>query len=129
VPGTVRSLLRGERPVIRSDGRYVRDYIYTRDAARAYMRLAECLDDPHVRGEAFNFSTEQPLTVLALVREIQRLMRAEHLEPDIRNTAHGEIRDQQLSAAKARALIGWQPHYSLEQGLAETIDWYRACLS
>jgi len=129
VPGTIRSFLRGERPVIRSDGTYVRDYIYVKDAARAYMRLAECLDDNRVRGEAFNFSAESPMSVLELVTVIQRLMGCEHIEPDILNCAEGEIRTQYLSAAKARTILGWQPGYSLEAGLQETIDWYRRFLA
>jgi CDP-glucose 4,6-dehydratase len=129
VPATIRSLLQGERPIIRSDGTYVRDYIYVRDVARAYMRLAECLDDPRVRGEAFNFSTESPLEVLALVRTIGELMDLGHVEPRVLDCATGEIHDQYLSAAKARSLLGWEPQFSLEQGLRETIEWYRAFLA
>ena len=126
VPGTICSFLRGERPVIRSDGTYVRDYIYVKDVARAYMRLAECLDDDRVRGEAFNFSTESPLTVLELVGTIQRLMDCEHIEPEVLDCAEGEIRTQRLSAAKARAILGWEREFDLERGLRETIEWYRA---
>jgi CDP-glucose 4,6-dehydratase len=128
VPGTIRSLLHGERPIIRSDGTYVRDYIYVEDVVKAYMCLAECLDDERIRGEAFNFSTESPMTVLEIVAEIQRLMGCEHLSPDIRNCAKGEIRHQYLSAAKARKILGWQPHFSLRQGLLKTIEWYRVFL-
>jgi len=124
VPGTIRSFLHGERPTIRSDGTYIRDYIYVKDTARAYMRIAECLDDDRVRGQAFNFSTESPMSVLELVTVIQRLMDCEHIKPDIQNCAQGEIRTQYLSAAKARAILGWQPGYSLETGLQETIEWY-----
>jgi CDP-glucose 4,6-dehydratase len=129
VPGTIRSFLRGERPIIRSDGTYVRDYIYVKDVARAYMRLAECMDDDRVRGEAFNFSTESPLTVLELVGTIQRLMKCEHIEPQILDCAEGEIRSQYLSAAKARAILGWKPAFDLERGLCETIEWYRVLLA
>jgi len=125
VPGTIRSFLRGERPIIRSDGTYVRDYIYVEDVARAYMRLAECLGDERVQGEAFNFSAESPMSVLELVAAIQRLMGCEHIEPDIQNCAEGEIRIQYLSAAKARTILDWQPGYRLETGLQETIEWYR----
>lgn len=128
VPGTISSFLHGERPVIRSDGTYRRDYIYVRDVARAYLRLAECLDDGRVRGEAFNFSTEVSLTVLEMVRAIQKPMRCEKIDPDIRNDAPGEIRHQHLSAAKARRVLGWKSHFSLEEGLAETIAWYRSFL-
>ncbi len=129
VPGTIRSLLWGERPVIRSDGAYVRDYIYVKDVVRAYMRLAESLDDDRVQGEAFNFSTEAPLTVLELVRIIQRLMDCEHLEPRILNCVEGEISSQHLSAAKARSILGWQLQFDLEQGLRETLEWYRVFLA
>lgn len=125
VPGTIRSLLRGERPIIRSDGAYVRDYIYVKDVARAYGRMAECLGDERVRGEAFNFSNESPMSVLELVAVIQKLMECGHIEPKIRNCVEGEIQNQYLSAAKARSILGWQPLYSLEAGLQETIDWYR----
>ena len=129
VPGTVRSLLRGERPVLRSDGTYVRDYICVKDVTRAYMRVAECLHDQRVQGQAFNFSTESPLTVLELVRTIQRLMDCEQIEPRVLDCAVGEIRAQHLSAAKARAILGWEPQSSLEQGLCETIEWYRVFLA
>ena len=64
MPGTIRSVLRGERPVIRSDGTFVRDYFYVEDGAAAYMLLAEQLAaDPELRGEAFNFSNESQVTV------------------------------------------------------------------
>ncbi len=125
VPGTVQSFLRGQRPVIRSDGTYLRDYVYVKDVARAYLRLAECLDDERVRGQAFNFSAESPVNVLQLVVMIQDLMGCAHLQPEVRNCAEGETRDQYLSASKARAMLGWQAEYDLEAGLKETISWYR----
>lgn len=129
VPGTIRSFIREERPILRSDGTYVRDYIYVQDIARAYMRLGECLDDEQVHGEAFNFSTEKPMTVLELVRVIQQLMGCAHIEPDIRNCAEGEIQHQHLSAQKAKKVLGWEPAYDLGTGLSETIAWYREFLS
>ena len=129
VPGTIRALLRGERPVIRSDGHYVRDYFYVKDAARAYLRLAEALDDPRVPGAAFNFGPESPMTVLELVGIVQKLMDRTDLDPDVRAAARGEIRSQYLSAAKARDILGWAPEFDLETGLRETIAWYRAFLS
>ncbi len=129
VPGTIRSFLKGERPIIRSDGSYVRDYIYVRDVACAYMRLAECLDDRQVQGEAFNFSMEKPMSVLEMVTVIQKLMNCVHLEPDIQNSSEGEIRNQYLSAAKARDVLKWKPTFDLESGLSETIGWYRALLA
>lgn len=129
VPGTIRSLLQGERPVLRSDGTYVRDYLYVHDAAEAYVRLAENLDDDRIRGQALNFGTECRVTVLELVQKIQKLMHCEHLPPVICNDACGEIRSQYLSFAKARRLLGWNPRFSLEQGLHEAVDWYRQFLT
>ncbi len=128
VPGTIRSLLWKERPVIRSDGTYVRDYIYVKDVVRAYMRLAERLHDGRVRGEAFNVSTETPVTVVEIVAMLRTLMNATHLEPDIRDCARSEIRAQHLSAAKAREILGWEPSFDLRSGLVETIAWYAAFL-
>lgn len=124
VPGTIRSLLRGEPPVVRSDGTYVRDYVYVRDVVGAYLRLAERMDDDNVRGKAFNFSSENPATVLEVVSAIRKLMNLEHLEPIVLGTARGEIKNQVLDSGKARKVLGWCPDYSLEEGLSETISWY-----
>lgn len=129
VPGTVRSFLRRERPVIRSDGTYVRDYIFVDDVVAAYVRLAECIDDEHVRGGAFNFSLEQPVTVLDLVGRIQEAMRCADIEPDVRNEASGEIHSQYLDSTKAREVLAWAPRLSLDEGLARTIKWYREFLA
>jgi CDP-glucose 4,6-dehydratase len=124
IPGTIRSVLRGQRPVIRSDGRYVRDYFYVEDGAAANMILAEHLArDPGLRGEAFNFSNEIQVTVLELVERLLKLMGSD-LEPDVRNEATNEIRHQYLSAAKARRVLGWEPLFTLDEGLRRTVDWY-----
>lgn len=128
VPGTIRALLREEQPVIRSDGTYVRDYIYVRDAARAYMQLAERVHEDGVRGEVFNFGLESPLTVVELVESIKRLMNRRAVEPVIEARAVGEISAQYLSAKKAQERLDWRPEYGLDAGLSETIDWYRAFL-
>jgi CDP-glucose 4,6-dehydratase len=125
VPGTIRSVLRGQRPIIRSDGKYVRDYFYVEDGAATYTLLVERLaQDPKLQGESFNFSNETPTTVLELVGKILKTMGSD-LEPEIRNEAVNEIREQYLSAAKARRVLQWKPVFSLDQGLSRTIDWYR----
>jgi CDP-glucose 4,6-dehydratase len=125
VPGTIRSVLRGERPVIRSDGMNVRDYFYVEDGAAAYMTLAEFLaKDRALTGEAFNFSNEIQVTVLDLARLILCLMESD-LEPDVRNEASNEIRHQFLSAEKARTELSWRPLFDLETGLRKTIAWYK----
>ncbi len=125
VPGTIRSVVRGERPVIRSDGNYIRDYFYVEDGAAAYMLLAEKLAaHRELAGEAFNFSNEIQITVLHLVQRILSVM-GSPLEPDIRNEASGEIHSQHLSAAKARNALAWLPLFDLSRGLALTVDWYQ----
>jgi CDP-glucose 4,6-dehydratase len=125
VPGTIRSVLRDQRPVIRSDGNYVRDYFYVEDGAAAYILLAEKLAEmPELRGQAFNFSNEIQVTVLDLVEKVLRLMES-NLEPEILNQASNEIRHQYLSAAKARRMLDWHPLFTLDDGLQQTITWYR----
>lgn len=128
VPGTIRSLLAGERPVLRSDGRNIRDYIYVSDVVDAYLALAERLNEPEIRGEAFNFSPETRISVLEIVRTITSLIGSQ-LEPVVLGTATHEIKEQTLDASKARKLLRWRPQWSLEAGLAETIPWYRSLLS
>jgi CDP-glucose 4,6-dehydratase len=129
VPGTIRSILRNERPIIRSDGSYIRDYFYIEDGAAAYMRLAEHLAaEPELRGHAFNFSNEIQITVLDLTQRILSLMDSS-LRPDVRNEVQNEIRHQYLTAAKARKMLGWSPLYDLETGLKTTIAWYRDFLA
>jgi CDP-glucose 4,6-dehydratase len=124
VPGTIRSVIFNETPVIRSDGTPIRDYIYILDAAEAYLLLAQKMDEIPIHGQAFNFSNELQLTVLDLTRKILRLMGREDLEPTILNKTTSEIKHQYLSAEKARRTLGWKAKYSLEKGLKETIDWY-----
>jgi CDP-glucose 4,6-dehydratase len=125
VPGTIRSVLRGERPVVRSDGSFVRDYLYVEDAAGAYIHLAEALAArPALVGEAFNFSTEVQVSVLDLVDRIRRLAGREDLEPDIRGEASHEIPHQYLDAGKARGVLGWAPVHDLDAGLRRSLAWY-----
>jgi CDP-glucose 4,6-dehydratase len=128
VPGTIRSVLRGQRPIVRSDGTFVRDYFYVEDGAAAYMLLAEALARrPELIGEPFNFSNESPVTVLDLVQTILESLGC-NLTPDIRNEASNEIREQYLSAEKARRFLGWRPLFTLDEGLKRTIEWYRCFL-
>ncbi len=124
VPGTIRSLHQGERPIIRSDGKLVRDYLYVQDAVSAYLRTAEELERPALRGHAFNFAPDQPRTVLEVVETLCRLVGRQDLPPVILNQVKAEIRDQYLSSEKAKRLLNWAPAYAFEQGLAETVEWY-----
>ena len=128
VPGTIRSLLQGERPIIRSDGKYVRDYIFVDDVIDAYLALGDAAADERVRGEAFNFSPETQVTVLDIVKQLQAIMGRGDLEPVVLNQARAEIRDQYLDSSKARTRLGWSPRYSLETGLRATVRWYERFL-
>jgi len=125
VPGTIRSVVLNERPIIRSDGSLIRDYIYILDAVEAYLLLAEKMENPAIHGESFNFSNEIQLTVLELTKKIIKLMDRDSLAPEILNQTQNEIKHQYLSAQKAKKLLGWKPQYTIDKGLKETIAWYR----
>jgi CDP-glucose 4,6-dehydratase len=129
IPGVIQSTLKGEQFVIRSDGKFVRDFLYVKDAALGYMFVAERLAaNPALIGEAFNLSLEVKLTVLDVVNDVLRLMGRTDLEPVILNQASAEIREQYMLCGKARQMLGWNPHYTFEEGLRETIAWYEAFL-
>jgi CDP-glucose 4,6-dehydratase len=125
VPGTIRSVAEGKRPVIRSDGTLIRDYVYVRDVALFYLHLAEAMEDKSIHGHAFNYSTESQLTVLDITRLILKLMKSD-LQPEVLNEAKGEIPHQYLSSAKAREMLRWSSSITIEEGMKETIDWYLA---
>ncbi len=125
VPGTIRSVLRGDRPVIRSDGSPVRDFLYVEDAVKAYLRLAERLrDDAGIRGRAYNFSHEHPVTVADMVTLVLAVMESD-LEPLVLGEAHDELPFQALDTTRARTELGWEPETDLAEGMARTVAWYR----
>lgn len=127
IPGVIYATLAGKRFVVRSDGKFVRDFLYVKDAADSYLTLGRQLaEDPSIAGEAFNFSMGVRLTVLEVVSMVLRLMGRVDLEPVIENKASSEIREQYLDSSKARERLGWSPRHSMEEGLRETIEWYRS---
>ena len=128
VPGTIRSFLKSEPPEIRSDGTYVRDYIYIGDVVGAYLAIAEALDRPEVAGEAFNFASGAQVSVFDMVKAIAKLLGGQLPEPRVLNIAKNEIKEQRLSTDKAKRILGWRSRVSLDDGLRATIEWYRAYL-
>jgi CDP-glucose 4,6-dehydratase len=129
VPGTIRTILRGERPVLRSDGSPRRDYIYVDDVVSAYLAMAAALLEGREYGQAFNFGHGEPVAVLDLVNEIGRAMGCPHVNPIIESKAPNEIPAQWLDSSKARDRLDWQPAYQLPEGLARTVTWYRGLLA
>lgn len=128
VPGTIRAALRGERPTIRSDGSFVRDYVYVEDAVHAYLATAAAIGRPGIAGEAFNFSDRKPMTVVEICEAVLAASGRPDLTPDILGRASHEIRAQYLDSTKAHDLLGWAPRFGLADGLARTVAWYRAHL-
>ncbi len=126
LPNTIRRLLNNDRPRVRmpAQGSFMRDFLYVKDAVNAYIAMFEGLARPEVHGEAFNFAMGGTWTVLEVVEKIQRIMHCEDIEPLIENQSHGEIWHQQVSAEKAKKVLGWTPRYSFDEGLAETVEWY-----
>ncbi len=129
VPGTMRSVLRGESPVIRSDGSPVRDYLYVDDIVDGYLRLAEHLDDPALYGQAFNFGMDDPRSALDMAKAIIAISDHPDLKPTVLNQASNEIGQQYLASAKAHQVLGWSARYSLDEGLRRTFAWYRDFLA
>ncbi len=125
VPETIKHLLHGEKPVIRSDGKFIRDYFFVRDAANGYLHIAENMGNPEVVGQAFNLSTGNGKTVLSIVDSLSKAVGRSDLEPTILNEAKAEIHEQTLSSEKALRILGWQPVFTLEEGLEETVSWYK----
>jgi len=125
VPGTLRSIYNGEQPIIRSDGTLKRDYVYVEDIAEAYITLAENVHRDDVRGSAFNFGINRPLSVLELVQLMLKATNSK-LEPIIlaEEMMNLEIREQSLDSSRARTLLGWTPKYSVEEGLQKSAEWY-----
>jgi len=128
VPGTIRSMLNKEAPIVRSDGTLIRDYFYIEDAVEAYLCLAEKMEELNIQGEAFNFSNEIQVTVLELVNKIIKIM-GSNLKPKILSEATNEIKHQYLSAKKSREILNWKPKYTLKDGLRRTIKWYEEFFS
>ncbi len=125
IPGTIKLVLNNQRPIIRSNGLFIRDYIYVRDVVDAYLTLAEKMEDEKIVGQCFNFSTDQPFNVIEIVDEILDVMNVKHLKPIIQNRASNEIPEQHLCSQKARDLLGWKPKYGVKTGLRETVEWYK----
>ena len=125
VPDGVRCAIKGKQLVIRSNGKFTRDYIYIDDIVAGYLLLGRKLKSLKLAGEAFNFSNEKPVSVLQLFYAIAGAVKGRRIRPKILNQAKNEIVHQHLSARKARRRLGWKPKYSLKQGLAKTVEWYR----
>lgn len=126
IPGAIRATLRGENFRIRSDGKFIRDFLYVEDAAEAYLCLAEQLHRrPSLAGEAFNFGLGLKLTMLDLVDRILEIMGRRNLTPIIENIVNNEVREQYMSSEKAHRLLGWSPVCGMDEGLKRTIAWYR----
>jgi CDP-glucose 4,6-dehydratase len=107
----------------------LRDFLYVQDAVYAYLMLAERLDEPPVRGQAFNFGMDDPKSVLDMVQAIIAVSDHPDLQPIVLGDAPHEIQAQYLDSSKARRILGWVPRYSFEDGLRETLEWYREFLS
>ena len=129
LPGTIRSVLRGEQPIIRSDGTFKRDYLFVNDAVNGYMMIAAQLAQGNLIGESFNFGMGRPSSALDVVKTIIKVSDYPHLEPIILNEVKNEIKDEYISAEKARTVLGWQPADNLESGIAKTMAWYQSFLA
>ena len=127
IPGTIKSIIQGKAPEIRSDGTPIREYFYVSDAVDAYLTMAEKTQEIKKPGEAYNFSSGEKYSALELVNYIIHLMGSD-TKPEIKNNSRDEIQDQYLSIRKAEQVLGWKPHYNLKEGIENTIAWYKKVL-
>ena len=125
VPGTIRSLLMNETPIIRSDGKFIRDYVHVDDAVDAYLHMASAMESKPIAGEAFNFSRDEPISVLDLYEVICKVTVGKKVSPKILNQAKAEIHSQHLDSGRARKELGWKSKVTLEEGLMRTVEWYK----
>lgn len=125
IPDALRCLCNGKTLQVRSDGKFVRDYVYVDDIVEGYLNIAELLEKKRLGGESFNLSNECPLTVIELLQKINKLnLCGNKLNYRILDEAKYEIKKQYLSSAKARRVLGWKPAYNLCDGLRKTAEWY-----
>ena len=129
IPGTIRSLIQGAQPEIRSDGSFIRDYVFVMDIVDAYIHLAVETEKGRINGEAFNFSRDEPLSVMELYKQICHAFNNSYVEPKILNSAKNEIKDQHLDSSKAKRVLGWKSNFTLTDGLTETVNWYKTNLT
>ena len=129
IPGSIRDLINGKRPVLRSDGTFVRDYVHVDDIVSAYLKLSEVSQTKDINGQAFNFSRDEPLSVFDLYKSISIAAVGKFVDPEIQNTAKSEIKDQHLDSSKAKSVLGWESKVTLEDGLKKTVKWYKAYLA
>jgi CDP-glucose 4,6-dehydratase len=124
ITGSILSVLRGERPVIKQSGRDRKGYLYIEDTAAGLLAVAEGVaKSPELAGEAFNLVPNEAITTLELVETIIAAADSD-LEPIVSNpsAAHDE---EFLDNSKAGRLLGWAPKNDLTAGLRKTIAWYR----
>lgn len=126
IPGSIRDLISSKQPVLRSDGTFVRDYVHVDDIISGYLKLSEVSQKQNLNGEAFNFSRDEPLSVLNLYKSISKAVVGKYIDPEIQNTAKSEIRDQHLNSSKAQTILGWKSSITLEDGLIKTVSWYKS---
>ena len=125
IPGVIMATLRGQPFQIRSDGSFVRDFLYVEDAVQAYLELAQGLAaDAGLAGQAFNFGLELRPTMLDLTHKVLAIMERSDLPPQVLNVASAEICEQTLDATKARTVLGWKARHGMDDGLRRTVDWY-----
>jgi len=125
IPDIIRSILLDKQPIIRSDGKSIREYLYISDVISGYLSLGKNLSQKNVKGEAFNFGASNPISVIELVNKLLRITEKNNLKPKIMNKTSNEIKIQYLSSKKAKNILNWYPKTSLDDGLKQTFEWYR----
>lgn len=122
IPGIMESLIKKTKLKIRSNGKYIRDYLYVKDVVNGYLLLAKNIDK--VKGEVFNFGSDETLTVLEVIKLIEKSLNKK-INFIIKNTAKNEIPYQSLNYSKIRKILGWKPKHSIKLTANKILNWYQ----
>jgi len=127
VPAAARALVQGDAPVIESDGRPERDYLYVEDAVEAYLAVEGSLAERANWGRAWNAGGDSLVSVGAMVESLIAAAGAS-VSPDIRGEGggDGDVDQRLLDSSAARRDLGWEPRTPLDAALQSTYAWYRA---
>ena len=122
----MKALIKKEKLEIRSNGKYVRDYLYVKDVVSGYLLLANNIDK--VKGEVFNYGSNETLSVIEIIQLVEKTLKKK-VSYKILNTAKNEIPFQSLDYSKIKETLGWKPKFILSKTSKQIFKYYKGTLT